>query len=169
MDRAPQVQMRPPAALPHVKPKRRPSPTRVEGPPGSPRPRSAESTSIRPNAKTIVGNRPLRMLKPTERQPISQQDVYSMMGEGGVLDAASNSKATAAREAASARVAARKAADLKARRDREASERRAEDEAYAKVRDRLHRTFGLSSDEPPPADLERPASADMQEEIGAQQ
>lgn len=66
-----------------------------------------------------------------------------MMADGGVFDAAANEKASAARQAAAARVADRRAAQLKAKRERQAAERTADDLAFANERQRLRELFGL--------------------------
>ena len=146
MDRAPQVQMRPPAALPSQIPNPRPPPTRVPLV-NDPSPKSAsDAKRIRPTANSIVGNRPLQMLKPQERQPISQQDVFAMMNGTGVLDAAANAKAASAREAAAQRVATRHEATQRGLKEQRAKEARAEVDRYDKERLKLREMFGLSND-----------------------
>ena len=86
------------------------------------------------------------MLKPQERQPISQQDVFAMMNGTGVLDAAANAKAASAREAAAQRVATRHEATQRGLKEQRAKEARAEVDRYDKERLKLREMFGLSND-----------------------
>ena len=55
----------------------------------------------------MVGGRPIRMLRPSPRRPVSQQDIYAIMSDGGASDAGPSEATAAARKAAAARVAAR--------------------------------------------------------------
>jgi len=161
IDRAPQVQMRPPAALPSPAPKPRPPPARVlvprskptvdgkgatdASPPPANAPAAGPSSSA---AAALAGGRPVRMPRPSPRQRFSQQEVFSMMG-----DSAASEQAVAARKAAAARVAERQAAAQRAAKAHAEAERAAEAEAYAAECQRMRSVFGIepAADEPPAA------------------